>query len=174
MSNYFGGYFGDSGTGSGSGGADADAIWDELLSGHTISGSAGAALSSILSIVSTIGSGRITVTSPVAQTGTVRVIIGDAYTVALGRSLTWTESSGGWPVLTDADISLEVEDGDLVASGEVVTATGSSKVVRVELSSTDTNSLPPGELQYNLVAMFASSRVTLARGKFIVYDREDS
>jgi hypothetical protein len=136
-------------------------------------GTAGFALGTLESLSNRIGAGRITVVSPVAQSGQISLIQGDDYTLALGRALSWTENSSGWPTLTGSTITLEVEDGALIATGSIVVGTGSSKQVRVELTSAQTDLLPLGELRYCLVATFGTSRVTLARDKCIVSDRED-
>ena len=125
----------------------------------------------------TIGSGSATVPAPLTVGGDLTLYRGDSYKVAQGRSLPWTDD-GEWPTLTGATITLEIEDGLLVADGDVVTATGSPKEVRVELSGTDTSSVPEGVYTYRVVATFpgtgtATDRVTLAAGACHVLDRED-
>lgn len=152
----------------------ADAVYDELTTGHGASGSFGELLVTIGSRTATLGSGRITVLSPVLPSGRLSIIQGDTYTVALNRALTWTETNGGWPDLTGSTITLEINNGTLIATGSIVVATGSNKQVRVELSSTQTSLLEPSMTRYTLVATFSStSRVTLAADEIVITDRED-
>jgi hypothetical protein len=129
-----------------------------------------------------IGSGRITVVSPVTSYGDIEVVRGDSYLTDQGRALTWTDADGNWPTLTDAAISFEAGDAGLVAGGAVVVATGAGKQVRVELWGAQTDDLEAGTYDYNLVAEFPGTgtsaggedRVTLARATLTVLDREDA
>jgi hypothetical protein len=158
---------------TGSGGASATDPLTNQVPANYPAGSAGWALGRI-------GVGRINTTSVIAQTGRVTVVRGDSYLTALGRALIWTDASSGWPDLTESSVTLEVSDGALVADGEIVTATGASKSVRVQLNGNQTNALDAGEYDYTVVVTFLGTgspeeeRVTLARGSFIVVDREDS
>jgi len=129
-----------------------------------------------------IGTGRITTVSPISGAGDVEIVMGDSYLIDHGRALTWTDADETWPILTEAEISFEVGDGEIVAGGEVVTATGSNKQVRVQLRGEQTESPEAGTYDYNLVAVFPGTgsteaggveRVTLARATCTVVDRED-
>ena len=144
---------------------NADAIWDELLSGHAVAGSAGhyltdagAAADPLMNTVpgsytsgsagyalGRIGSGQITTVSRVSQAGNIEELIGGAtYSSAAGTSFDWTDADNVWPTLTGATItvSLAHPDGQTASySGSVVTATGSGKKVRLELTAVQSAAL---------------------------------
>lgn len=144
---------------------NADAIWDELLSGHAVEGSAGhyltdagAAADPLMNTVpgsytsgsagyalGRIGSGQITTVSRVSQAGNIEELIGGAtYSSAAGTSFDWTDADNVWPTLTGATItvSLAHPDGQTASySGSVVTATGSGKKVRLELTAVQSAAL---------------------------------
>lgn len=128
----------------------------------------------------TIGSGRVTTVSPVAQGGRVTIVRGDSYTTALGRALRWTDVDAAWPVLSEATVTFNVDDGSLEVTGTVVTASGAGKEVKAEPTSTQTETLPRGVYDYAVVATYdgvgtgTDGAVTLVRGKCEVVDREDS
>lgn len=69
----------------------ADAVLDELVSGHTTAGSVGHKLS-------LIGAASVTITAPVAADGTLDLVRGDDYLEAQSREITFSSSS--WPDLT--------------------------------------------------------------------------
>lgn len=109
--------------------------------------------------------------SPLSSDGTKAAIQrGDDYHNADGRALAWTDTAGAWPELTDAEISL-VAAGTSIA-GTVVTPTGGSKSVRVDLTAAFTSGLPAMlALPFDLKATLASGRVvTLVEGTFDVSD----
>lgn len=164
----------------------SDGDWDELLAGHAIPGSAGAALSAagaasdpLLNAVpgtylggtagaalGRIGSGQISTTSIVAQSGDVTTYRGDDYNNTDARRIEWTDASASWPTLTAATI-LVVIGGDISFAGTVITATGTSKKVGLELTATQTLTIPQGVLDFVVVATLASGRVvTLVDGKW--------
>jgi hypothetical protein len=173
--------------------ANADAVWDEALSGHAVAGSAGASLSAagasgdpLLNAVpgtylsgtaghalGRIGSANVTVVAPVSADGTVLTLVrGDDYAAADGRALDFLAPTAGWPNLTAATIAITVRKPDdsilLADSGSVVTPTGASAKVRVELSSADTEILVPG-CRFDVEATLSSSRiVTLVEGTVVV------
>jgi hypothetical protein len=173
----------------------ADAVWDEALSGHTTAGTTGEALNDLGSAadplenevpgsyasgtaghaLGRIGSAQVTTTSPVAQNGKVEVVQGCDYDAADGLSLDWTDASNTWPVLTDATIAVNIDDGELILAGSVVTATGSSKKVRAEPTAAETAALEPGHYRYVVMATLASgNKVALAAGLWTVVDGEAS
>ena len=106
--------------------------------GSYTSGSAGYALGRI-------GSGQITTVSRVSQAGNIEELIGGAtYSSAAGTSFDWTDADNVWPTLTGATItvSLAHPDGQTASySGSVVTATGSGKKVRLELTAVQSAAL---------------------------------
>lgn len=117
--------------------------------------------------------GTITYTGPVAQTGNIVITRGDDYSATDGRALEWTTTDAAtWPDLTNAlPVTLTtspVAGGALTKAAAIITATGATKKVRVELTATDTT-LAVGTHKYDLQATLASGRkVTLARGDFTV------
>lgn len=136
---------------------------NKTVPGSYASGSAGFALGRI-------GSGSITTVSLVAQSGDVTIVQGDDYNVDDGRQLDWTESADGtaWPVLTGATITFTA--GGLSKAGSVVTATGSSKKVRVQLTSAETATLAIGTYAFDVQATLAtnSRKITLVSGELTV------
>lgn len=173
-------------------GAIADAVWDEALSGHATAGSAGQALGAaggaadpLLNTVpgsypsgtaghalGRIGSATIAPIQPVAASGDVEIVQGDDYSADDGRAIDWTEDSAGWPVLTDANITIEIDDEDF--EGSVVTATGSSKKVRLELTDEQTAEMATGTFRFAVIATLSGGNVvTLLSGNFSVRQPED-
>ena len=110
----------------------------------------------------------------VATNGDITIRRGNAYLNADGLALPWSSSS--WPVLTSATITLQAESAydDRVtfsAAGAVVTATGTTKAVRVELSEAQTTALTAGDWTYVVHAVLASGNdVELASGAMTVLD----
>ena len=171
--------------------AVADQVWDELLAGHAIVGSAGAALSTagaatdpLLNIVpgsyaagtagsalGRIGSGQIVTTSIVAQDATVTTYQGDDYKNVDGKAIDWTDTSVSWPVLTAATITVVI---DQIGSftGSVVTATGASKKVRLELTAAQ-NTFIGKNMQYQVIATLSNGDVvTLVDARWNSIDRK--
>lgn len=116
---------------------DIAAVTDPLLNtvpGSYPSGSGGHALGRI-------GSGQIETTSTVAQSGDMLEVIGGAsYLAADGRSFDWTDANNTWPTLTDATVVWSgVSHGGAVYTHvvTVVTATGSGKKVRLQLTAAE-------------------------------------
>jgi hypothetical protein len=173
----------------------ADGVWDETLSGHSVAGGAGAALSAaggaadplLNSVPGTypsgtagyalgrIGSGQITTVSPVAQDGDVTLIQGDDYLDADDRALEWTNEEGTWPDLTDAEIRLVAHRNRITVSvtGEVVVPTGANQKVRVELTQADTE-IPSGDYGFSVQAVLTDDHVvTLLQGTLtVLYDHD--
>ena len=167
---------------------NADAVWDELLSGHTIPGSAGAAgdpwstalpgaygagtagalLAGIDGNVDAIqaktdlitAGGSVTVVAPVAASGDVTVYQGDDYANVDGRALDWSGTT--WPDLTAATILFLVRAQTGAAfskAGTVVSAGGATQTVRVELTDDETALLEAWPAESEL-----RIRATLASG----------
>ena len=148
----------------------ADGVWDELLAGHAIAGSAGAALA-------LLGTGTVTIVVPVAATGEVTVYEADDYFDADSRSLEWTDTTGAWPTLTGASIMFYVRAPDgqkFNKAGTVIVGVGPNKQVRVELTNADTAILQtfPSPSQYRVRATLLSGHVvTLVDSTIIIaYD----
>lgn len=114
------------------------------------------------------------VISPYPQGGTIRTLQGAAYKASLGNRKLWPDVNGAWPVLSTATIVVKIDQGDdapLEFEGEVVTATGSDKVVGLELSMADTTSIAATEAstawRYWVIATIGSDEFELASGKWI-------
>ncbi len=124
-----------------------------LVPGTYAAGTAGAALGRI-------GSGQITTTGPVAQSGAVAICQGDSYYAADGRSLDFTDVSAGWPVLTAASVVFVIVRPDGVrlfsVAGSVVTATPPGEKVRVELSALQTAAMVAGSYTFYVEATLSS------------------
>ena len=172
----------------------SDAVWDELIAGHAIAGSTGATLAAsggasdpLLNQVpgayasgtagaalGRIGSGQITTVSPVAQSGDVETIMGDDYSSTDARALDWTDTSASWPTLTDATIAVTIR-GVSSYAGSVVTATGDSKKVRLELTDVQTAAIPAGWYPFQVIATLTSGNVvTLVEGNWLSKERLSS
>ncbi len=166
--------------------AIADQVWDEGASGHVASGSmgallgaAGAASDPLLNAVpgsyaggtagaalGRIGSAQITTTSPVGQSGDINITVGDTYQVDQARQLDWTDTGNAWPVLTAATIVVTING--VAHNGSVVTATGDSKKVRLELSAAQTTAIGRGVRDYYVRATLSDGDVvTLVVGRLL-------
>lgn len=174
--------------------AVADQVWDETASQHDTAGSmgeqmnnAGAAADPLLNTVpgsyasgtaghalGRIGSGQINVVQAVGQNGDTTIVQGDDYNATDGTALDYTDSDDDWPTLTSATITFAVANGSTPFSktGSVVTATGTGKKVRVELTAAETGAIIAGKYRFDIQATLSSGRkVTLVQGWLTV--RED-
>jgi len=158
-----------------------DEILDALVPASHAVGTAGYALGRI-------GVASVTVAAPVAQDGTLTLVVGDDYDLDEGRQLDFTEASAStWPTLTGATIKFTVRDFDdalvFAADGSVVTATGFPKKVRVELTATNTlllnvvnakTALPTTRFKYDVQATLATTSriVTLALGALVAQQHQ--
>lgn len=166
--------------------ANADAVWDEALSGHATAGSAGAALSAAggaadpltNAVPGAYGSGtagyvlgqinpaNVSIVSPVSVDGTeIAIVRGDDYDADDGRALTFTGAT--WPTLTSGAVALRVSlPGGVTAFAGSVTG---AQACRVELTSAQTAAIAAGSYAYDLEATLSSGRVvTLVQGSLIV------
>ena len=111
----------------------ADGVWDELMAGHTISGSAG-------NYLRRVNAGTITVTSPVTTDGDITIDQGYDYASADGRALEWTDSDEvTWPDLTLATATFIIE-GELEVTGTISNPAGPATIT-VELTAAQTAAL---------------------------------
>ena len=134
----------------------------------TFSGAASTTVDAIKAKTDTIGSGTVTVTSPVALDQNVTLVKGDDYKAADGRALDFINAAGTWPDLTGATINfkaayqLQPTNSFTEATGSVVVASGVNQQVRIEIDGTDTAGLPAGSYEYDVEATLASGNtVTL-------------
>lgn len=123
-----------------------------------------------------IGSASVAVVSPIGLTGDVVVIAGDDYLNADGRAIDFTlaASSVTWPDLTGATVTLRYrrQSGGAVLTRAmtVVTPTGASATVRLELTKAITETLS-GKYKYDVEAVLANTRtVTLVTGSLLAVD----
>jgi hypothetical protein len=172
---------------------NADAIWDELLSGHTTAGTAGhyladagAAADPMMNdpadytsgqlgyLIGRLAGGRITVRGMVTPSGDMDEIVGGAdYSASDGYSFDWTDADSelAWPNLTDATVTWHGRAPDGTESDAlactVVTPTG-DKVVRLALTAAQTAALvavQTGLWTFTVWATLTSGRVRpLAKG----------
>jgi len=140
--------------------------------GAYASGTAGSALGHI-------GSGQITTVSTVAQWGDIEEIeAGADYNATDSLAFDWTDASAAWPTLTAATVTWSATaPNGLTASltGSVVTATGASKKVRLELTAAQTTALAAqyvGVWSFLVWATLSSGRVVpLVSGSVPVKNR---
>lgn len=114
------------------------------------------------------GGGTVIYQGPVAPGGNVTLKRGDDYYAADSRSLIWsTTAEDTWPDLTAATITFYAQDritGEVFSkTGGVTTPTGSTKVVYVELTTTETEAISDGV--FDVQATLSNGHiVTLASG----------
>lgn len=179
------------------GAAIADAVWDEALSGHATSGTAGHYLTDAGSgadpmenaasgyasgtlgyIISRLTSARVTVSSFLSDAGDMTEIVAGAdYNATDGTSFDWTQDTGAWPDLTAATVVWHgvARDGTTQTYTLTVTdATGATKAVRLELTAAQTQALADastGIWQFAIWATLSSGRkVRLVQGSATVVD----
>ena len=173
--------------------SDAGASGDPLgnaVPGDYASGTAGEALGYIDDIktrTDLISAASIDVTSAVNDNGDIEIYQGDAYTSAMGNSLTWTADYTGSNAIVDAALEFWVKartdynDGAETAQqiGTVTGTEGTSDVaLTVQLTSEDTDSLTVAaakrnlpNYRYEIVAVWDDEKLTLATGNLSVYPR---
>jgi len=160
------------------GAALADYVYDEALSGHTTSGTAGEALNRLDDIQSKtdlISSAAIEVSSPITVDGDMEVVQGASYYTADGRNFDFINAAGTWADLSNATVTFYAKNGDLSASMSVVTATGANQKVRLQLTEGQVASLgDPGIYPYEVKAVLqtTSHPVVLAQGDIEVVDSQ--
>jgi len=121
--------------------------------------------------------GVVTVSTPVASDNSVTVYQSDHYDDDESRSLEWsTTSADTWPTLTSASIAFvarhQREASVISVAGSVVTGTGSTKQVRVELAPTDTSGDSAGTYDYQVIATLSNGHVvTLVSGTMTITRR---
>lgn len=122
-----------------------------------------------------IGTGVATVSQPVQDSGDITTIRGDAYSNTDSRSLEWTTTAATvWPTLTGASVTFTARSltntSELTKTATVVTSTGASKKVRVELTPSDTSSMALGPHKFDLQATLSGTtrRITLVRGVWTI------
>lgn len=102
------------------------------------------------------------------------LIKGDVYNEAQGRAVYITQSefvAEAWPDLSSATVVLRLSDAGTVTtiSGTVVTATGGSKQVRFNLTSTHTANATGEGARFDVRATIGGNVVTLRQGPLRIY-----
>jgi len=121
----------------------------------------------------------VSIVSPVLASGSVQLVRGDDYADADGRALTFNisdPSGAGIPSLTGATVRFKTAPAwmsgtgiGLNAVGVVVTATGTTRTVRFELTSVQTAGLPPAVHNFDVEATLSGGRIiTLLQGQCTV------
>ena len=151
----------------------ADAVWDELIAGHSGAGSTGdtladilagvdpAMMTAVIAAVSALGAGSVTVTSPITAAGEINITQGDSYQAG---DISWTDTAGLWPAdLSTADAITWYCD---TQEESCVYTPATGLLALGALSTTQTLDLPPGARPYWIEATWtAGSRVeTIGRG----------
>lgn len=171
----------------------ADAVWGEALSGHTNPGSAGAGLTAagnagdpwaatlpgaytgnqagkrladIQAKTALITTGGVNVQSPVTSAGNLIILKGDTYEDSETREIIIEPGDpSDWPDLATATIKLFVDIKSQILEFSAAYSSGS---VVVELTATQTASIPVGQYAFALRATMANSNVvTLTRGTLV-------
>ena len=171
----------------------ADAVWDEALAGHATAGSAGAGLTAagnagdpwaatlpgaytgnqagkrladIQAKTALITTGGVNVQSPVTSAGNLIILKGDTYEDSETREIIIEPADpSDWPDLATATIKLFVDIKSQILEFSAAHSSGS---VVVELTATQTASIPAGQYSFALRATMANSNiVTLTRGTLV-------
>lgn len=148
----------------------AEAVWDEATSGHTTTGTTGQAIANLDAAVSTratpadvTGASASDIAQLLSATARPTIITnitgqyfeiyrGDSYLTTDGRSLDFIiQANEPWPTdLTGYTITFTARkssdntntgDATLTKTGSIVNATGDTRKVRIQLESTDTDTL---------------------------------
>lgn len=127
-------------------------------------------------VISSIRTGLVNFVSALGAGGTVEMVQGQDYSATIGNSLDWVIPSGAsWPSdLTGYTITvvIKVQGTDKTFTGSVVTATGTSRTVRLELTAAQSATVTANEgsgWRYSVKATSGSVVVELARGRWKAY-----
>jgi len=111
----------------------------------------------------------VTVTSPVAETGTITLMSGDDYQTAEGRAIVIDVSDASHKLgLDDPDAALSLKCSQATFAAENVASTTAGYAVTFTLSHEDTAKLTVSRQSYEVEAVLANSDVvTLATGSIV-------
>lgn len=136
-------------------GMDSDGgIADPLLNtvpGSYASGSAGYALGRI-------GTGNITVLSPVTTDGDVTTYQGADYSVALGNPIVWTDDEDSWPAALGATDVITARVGGVQIACTLITG-GTHLQIRCEPTREETALIPARKHIFQVIAVQADGDV---------------
>lgn len=140
----------------------ADAVCDEALAGHATAGTVGVALSTIQANTANLGSGSVTVRTPVVASDDIHIEQGDDYG---GDDIVL--SVAGAPDLTGSTTTFRVRG--LEKAVTLVSTGGATQTMRLELTAAETGALAARIHPFELQATLAGGTVrTLVRGKLHV------
>lgn len=109
---------------------------------------------------------KLVIVSPILEGGNLLIVRGDDYLSVDGRAITWTETSGTWPDLSDATLYLVIGSNKFFR--KIITATtptGTPKVVKAELTRLETAKLTAASYLFIVEAVMQNgSHVTLMKG----------
>jgi hypothetical protein len=128
---------------------------------------------------------NVTVTSTV-RGNTIEVIRGSSYNTTTGRTIAipiagdnWPTDLSGWTITMDCYQTHDSSHNPVTSadtatgvSGTVTQATGDSRAVRIDLTTTITSGLTPGWYKYYIEATNGSNRTTLRTGALHVVDED--
>ena len=139
--------------------ATADAVWDELLSGHAVLGSAGEIVEAIKAKTDLLGTGAATVTAPVTSTGELAdIVIGDDYLATHSRAFEWTVDAVSGVDVGDASCKFGVKHpkrGGFIVDG-TVTLSGVKWLLSFDVAKTDTADLTEDDYEWSVEVRDAS------------------
>jgi hypothetical protein len=140
----------------------ADAVLDEVVTGHSVVGSVGARLA-------LIGAGAVQVAAPVESEGTLRLVRGDDYYLADGNPIRFVEPApDAWADLTGATVKLTIGQASAI-TGVIVEAVTYPKEIYFEVGSAVTSLLEARTTRYDVEATLANTHQrTLAKGVAII------
>lgn len=138
------------------------AVLNEGVPGSFNPDSLGGVLGGLLTNLPT----KLVLVSPVLDGGNLALVRGDDYLASDGRAVVWSEHSGTWPDLTGATIHLVIDNPRFFKKQiTATTPSGTPKVIRAELTTTDTKKLAAASYLFVVEATLASgSKSTLIRG----------
>jgi len=148
---------------------DQIGMW--ALFSHTVSDS-GHDDVSVVEVTAAIAGNVVMTTVPIAVNGTLSLMQSTDYAASETRSLDWTTTDAGtWPDLTTATVLFVAKPQSSVTrpgfsiSGSVVTPSGATKHVRVEVPAAVTAAVSAGTYDYQVRATFTNTHVVpLASG----------
>lgn len=149
-----------------------DAVWDAATSDHSTStGTVGYALDAIWDRTDRLGSGIITVHSPITAQGDLTVTQGDSYT---DSEIVWTDSATTWPAgLSSAVVTFRTTN---LTKTLTFTAGSPDTLTMPALATADTAALDAGFQSYWIEAVWTPTppptlpalRKTITRGVMYV------
>jgi hypothetical protein len=138
--------------------------WSTAVPGAYASGTAGYVIGTdIPTRITALGSGTVTISSPVASDGTITIYQGDDYSASDSRQISFTVSVSGNPSLTGATCKLKLHQATWTASS--CTSDGTDWTIVFQPTAAQTTALTATSQPFELEATLSSTRVvTLETG----------